>query len=713
MAVFANKPAISYAKTFYEAVDRLPNRVLADVTTFTMRFLQDPTASGLNYEKIAAADPSFRSVRVNGSYRAIVRIPDDSAPNTYFLLWVDKHDDAYEWAKRKRILRDEYTNAVSLVEMIETTEETSRDTVEPMADNLFQSYTDEELLELSVDNSVLFLIRAVKTRDQFESIKRYLSALVSENLEYLLSEIPYSEVLESYLEQKNNRREEITLEEALTESINGERFFVARSEEDEELLHQFLHGEIDVWRIFLHPKQRSYVEGSYPGPVEVMGGPGTGKSVVAMHRAKYLLEHLYPSIQDRILFSTFSSNLSEDLEELMKSMVSPQKFSRLEVMNLDKVVSRLLREYFPGEQLVYGEDVLAIWTNAIEQMEMKTKYLEGFLKSEYEEIIIEGNIGCLNDYFAYPRVGQGVSLNRKQKKEVWVLVENYKKLSSENKKIDAPSAERKLATYLKENVPHGLYRCIIADEVQDLRNSSLDLLRVLAGEEKKNDIFLVGDIYQRIFRKSDNKSKRSIETQGRVYKLIHNYRTTEEIYQLAQSVVAKIGEPLGDELLNSKGYCHSQGEKPTISRFATKDEELENLMDTVKKWIARGIPERNICILTRSKNEISMVKEVLSHRDCRTFEIKPSKRDDKTMPGVRLSTMHRAKGLEFDCVAIFGMEEANMPHQRTINSSSNIIEKRLLERNERFLLYVAITRAKNELAISYTGTISPFLISYN
>jgi len=713
MAVFANKPAISYAKTFYEAVDRLPNRVLADVTTFTMRFLQDPTASGLNYEKIVAADRSFRSVRVNGSYRAIVRIPDDSAPNTYFLLWVDKHDDAYEWAKRKRILRDECTNAVSLVEMIEAAEDPSRDTVESLAENLFQSYTDEELLKLGVDNSILFLIRAVKAREQFESIKRYLSAVVSENLEYLLSEIPYSEVLESYFEHQNNCREEITLEEALRESINGDRFFVAKSEEDEELLHQFLHGEIDVWRIFLHPKQRSYVEGNYPGPVEVMGGPGTGKSVVAMHRAKYILEHLYPSNQDRILFSTFSSNLSEDLEELMKSMVSPQNFSRLEVMNLDKVVSRLLREYFPREQLVYGEDVLAIWSRAIERMEMKTKYLEGFLKSEYEEIIIEGNIESLNDYFVYPRVGQGVSLNRKQKKEVWALVEEYKKLSSDYKKIDAPSAERKLARYLKENVPQGLYRCIIADEVQDLRNSTLELLRVLAGEEKDNDIFLVGDIYQSIFRKSDTRLRRSIETQGRVYKLIHNYRTTEEIYQLAQSIVAGIGEPLGDEQLSAKGYCHSQGKKPTISRFVTKDEELENLVDTVKKWMARGILERSICILTRSKNEISMVKEVLSHWGYRTFEIKPSKRDDKTIPGVRLTTMHRAKGLEFECVAIIGMEEANMPHKRTINCSTNMVEKRSLERQERLLLYVATTRAKTELSISYTGTLSPFLVSHS
>ena len=710
MVVLTNRPAISYADTFFESTRNLPSRVKDDVFSFMSRFLHDPTSRGLNYEKINTVDPSLRSVRVNGSYRAIVRIPDESAPNTYFILWVDAHDDAYEWAKRRRIIHDRTTNAVTLVETREVTEEESIP-LEPVEDKergVFQKYENDQLKSLGVGEEILFMLRAVQNREQLEGIRRFFHAPVYENLVYLLEEIPYEEVWALYQEYQESA-EEIALEDALAEPINRDRFFVSISEEDEELAKQFLQGEIDSWRVFLHPKQRRFVEEDYEGPVRIIGGPGTGKSVVAMHRVKYLLETLYTDARDKVLFTTFSSNLSADLEELMKGMLTAQGFSRLKVVNLDKIISQLLETYFPQEKLMYGEEVLSVWKGLLADKGYTEKYSENFLKTEYEEMILENRIQSLAEYFSHPRIGRGKGLSRKEKKEIWSLAESYQSRCAELKKWDAPSAEKKIVTYLKEYVPEGLYRCAVADEVQDFRRTSLELLRALAGEKKRNDLYLVGDQMQRIFQKRGEKSDEDEDLEDRVYRLLHNYRTTGEISKFAQGIVKDIPMLLEEEPSSNPIISHTQGKVPSVTEFSRKDEELEYIADTVKKWNALGTLERSICILSRTKNELTSVKEYLGRKGIRSYEIKQSRRDDKTIGGVRLSTMHRAKGLEFDCVIIMGMNQNNMPHQKTLESAESGVEKRELLIQEKLLFYVAATRAKKELGVSCTGKMTAFV----
>ena len=710
MVVLTNRPAISYAETFFESTKSLPSRVKDDVFSFINRFLQDPTSRGLNYEKINTVDPSLRSVRVNGSYRAIVRIPDESAPNTYFLLWVDAHDDAYEWAKRKRITHDRTTNAVTLVETRETVEE-ERSSEEPQEirfKGVFHQYENEQLKALGVEEEILFTLRAVENREQLDGIKRFFPAPVYENLVYLLEEIPFEEVYALYQEYQESA-EEITLEDALTEPINRDRFFVSISEEDEELVRQFLHGEIDSWRVFLHPKQREYVEADYEGPVRIIGGPGTGKSVVAMHRAKHLLETLYTDSREKILFTTFSSNLSADLEEMMKGMLTAQGFSRLKVVNLDKIISQLLETYFPQQKLMYGDEVLFVWKGLLTENGFKGKYSENFLKTEYEEIIVEEGVESLSKYFSHSRIGRGVGLSRKEKKEIWSLVEAYQVRCEELRKWDAPSAEKKLVGYIKESFPGGLFRCVIADEVQDFRKTSLALLRAIAGEQKRNDLYLVGDQMQRIYQKREEKADEDIDSGNRVFKLLHNYRTTGEIARFAQGIVQDVPLLLEENFSPDPVISHTQGKVPSVSEFLRKEEELAYIADTVKKWTALGTLERSICILARTKNELTSIKEYLASKGIRSYEIKQSNKDDKTVSGVRLSTMHRAKGLEFDCVIIMGMNQNNMPNQKTLESAESGVEKRELMLQEKLLLYVAATRAKKELSVSCTGKMTTFI----
>lgn len=709
MVVLSNRPAVAYSDTFFRACNRLTPGILRDVMSFTEKFLQDPTSRGLNYERIQAIDPSLRSVRVNGSYRAIVRIPDATAPNTYFLLWVDAHDDAYDWAKRKVITHDSYTNAITLVESREEEVERKETLHEAELKGIFQKLDNQSLLNLGVEESALFMIRAVESKEQMEGIRGYMQAPVFENLSYIIADIPYEEVLELYKETILEVRSDQNMETALSENINKERFFLSETDEDQKLIEQYLNGEIDGWRIFLHPKQRKYVEGDYEGPVRIVGGPGTGKSVVAMHRTKYLLETIHKESDERILFTTFSSNLSEDLDEMMKEMLKPRDYSRLKVLNVDKVISSLLSEYLPSYRLIYGDDVLGLWSEAI-RLVTRDEFTPALLKNEYEDMIIQNDINDLPSYFTLLRVGSGVRLNRSQKKLIWSIVEKYQELCDVRGILDAPSAEKKLTWMLKKSKPEGLYSGIVSDEVQDLRNSSLKFLRALGGTQKKNDLFLVGDNLQRIYMNSFDIRKSGVDVEDRTFALIHNYRTTQEISDFASKIIEVIPAVVKEENERRIQQISTiQGKSPVTKVLPSKVAEMEFVHETIKKWIAVGIDDKGICILTRTKNELNSVKEYFHRKGYRTFEIKPSRKDDKTLTGIRLSTMHRAKGLEFDCVVLIGMDESNMPNRKAVESAENRMEEKDLILQERLLLYVAVTRAKKEIAITCTGNMTPFL----
>ncbi len=710
MPNFQNKASIAYAQTFFEARRRLPNSVLQDLWNFTEKFLNDPTSRGLNYEKLVAIDPNLRSARVNRNYRAIIRIPSEGAKNVYTLLWVDSHDEAYDWASRKRIDVDPVTSAVAIYDVTprEEIEETPQTLDNPK--KLFEALSNEDLRNLGIPDESLFIVRTLEKEEDLENIKRFLPNRAYENLSFLVAGFHLEEVLEMVSQYQAAATDEGSFEDAIQSNINKDSFFVVESEEGANELKDILENPLDQWRVFLHPLQRNVVERNYSGPAKITGGAGTGKTIVAMHRAKWLAKNVYTHPSDRILFTTFTSNLAEDISVSLKKICTPETFSKIEVKNLDKWISEFLSRSNTPERLIYGDEVKGIWENAINQNQNTLNLPTAFYMDEYEKVILASGITSFEEYRSANRQGRGIPLNRSQKVEVWNIVEAYLAQCNRDKLIDGSRAAI-LAKSLLNDCHEGLYKAVIVDEAQDFGAPSFKLLRALAGAEHENDLFIVGDAHQRIYGKKVILKDCGINVTGRSGKLKINYRTTEEIRKFAQRIIDGLPlDDLDDGIDEGKGYLSlTHGKEPIVQNFNTEADEHAEIYETIRRWQALNTDSKSICITARTNRQLENIRRHLNNKGIRTYEIKNNRTDEKSMEGVRIATMHRVKGLEFDCVIVAGVNEGVIPLKAVLDAATDPVNKREAYDAERSLLYVAITRAKREVVITSSGRQSGLL----
>jgi superfamily I DNA/RNA helicase len=711
MAVLQNRAIIAYADTFFEARRKLPNAVLPDLFSFIEKFTNDPTARGLNYEKLNAMDDHIRSARVNQNYRAIIKIPDINSKNVYTLLWVDSHDEAYNWAKRKRIIVNNTTNIVEIFDAI-TKDEVANVIPQKTTDKkLFDWLSDKDLEKLNISSELFFLIRAIVNEEDLQKSKKFLPLNTYEYLSYLAAGFPFEEVIQIAAEELVHNEGGMSIDEAILSSKNRGNFYIVDDKDGAEEIKDFIDNPIDEWRVFLHPLQRKIVEKSYSGPARVLGGAGTGKTVVAMHRAKWLAENVFTGTNDRILFTTFSSNLARDIAVNLQKICRQEIYRRIEVVNLDKWVSTFFQKNNIQYRIVYGDDVQDIWEKAIDSNRHELNLPVGFFMNEYEKVILANEIDTFEAYIKANRAGMGIALNRKDKIHVWSVVESYTTLLNSLKIIDSATASLKVKNILCSFQNNDLYKSVIIDEGQDFGAVSFKLIRAIAGTEHENDIFIVGDAYQRIYGKKVVLKECGIDTRGRCGILKINYRTTDEIRKFAQEIVnGLVINELNDGIDEGKGYISfTHGKKPSVKNFNTKEEENEEIYTQIKRWIAQGINSSSICVTARTNRQLDDVNKFLRQMDIRTYEIKNAKAEDKNIDGVRIATMHRIKGLEFDCVVISGTSDGVIPLKTVLDTAIDSINAKELFDAERSLFYVAITRARKELVITSHGKITRLL----
>lgn len=689
---------VAISSDFFSAFAALPKSKQGRVMDFMSKFRSNPLAPGMNYEKINDAhEKNMRSVRVDDTYRAIVMRDD----NVFLLLWVDHHDEAYDWARRKRCMLNHTTGSIQIYESSAAQDNSAHTAI---AAPLFAHVHDHQLQALGVPEEQYGLVRSVDSEASFYAIQTKLPCDAFEALDLVRDGCDIDEVVEIlYGESKENTHDNIAT--ALANPITQMQFTVVEGEEE---LKAMMNAPLEKWRVFLHPSQRRLVTKNFSGPARVLGGAGTGKTVVAMHRARFLAQRCKES--ERVLFTTFTANLTQDIKENLRKICTTEEMRKIEVIHLDAWISRFLQQQDYGYTIKYGDEITELWELASRATGDDMDYPDGFFEEEWSSIVQAQGITTLQEYAQAPRTGRGVRLDRRKRIAVWKVFEEYRTLMNIKKVRDSASAMSECCQLLKSQPDYHPYVSIVVDEGQDFGMGAFRLIRALAGNEHENDLFIVGDAHQRIYRNKVTLSKCGISVRGRSSQLRVNYRTTEEIRNWAMRVLKGIPvDDLDGGLDEAKGYRSlSHGDAPIVEIFDSYGDEAAALVKHIQEKIEAGMEPMEICVIARTNKMLADYANALSDAGIRSYEIKRSKTDDRHMPGVRLATMHRVKGLEFTCVFIVGMTRAAMPLKSALKSSDPTSKEEAIT-SERCLLYVALTRAKKAAYISAYGQASEFI----
>jgi superfamily I DNA/RNA helicase len=429
-----------------------------------------------------------------------------------------------------------------------------------------------------------------------------------------------------------------------------------------------------------------------------------------MHRAKYLAEQVFTGKEDRVLVTTFTKNLATDIFENLRKICAAEAMARIEVVNLDAWVSNFLRTQGYRHQVVFDDEGNECWRNALNLVPGELALPENFYRTEWEDVIQAQNITSAEQYVKAARLGRGTRLGRDLKKRIWPVFQEYRaQMNEQGKKeyIDLIRDARSLLETRKITLP---YRSVVIDEAQDMSAEAFRLLRAIvpAGE---NDIFLVGDAHQRIYHHRVTLGQCGINIKGRGKKLKVNYRTTEETRRFAVALLeGRDIDDLDGGQDQQKGYMSlTHGEPPIVRRFRTFAEEGAFVKARIQELTAQATAQEAICVVGRTRKVLEAYTAYLRGEGMETYEIRRDAAEQRDKPGVRIATMHRVKGLEFEHMLIVSANKGIVPLDQAIRGGEDAVAKRNAETAERALLYVALTRAKKSAAITGFGEICPFL----
>ena len=702
------KVQIAFAENYFSCVNKLDANIQAKVNKLVGKFQANPTSPGLNYESLnMCKDDSLRSLRVDQAYRVILSAPKEG--NVYIFLIVDHHDKAYHWAQNHKCQVNRNNGVLQVVPTDYKEAVAELPDFQSVADDspAFEFLKDRQLLKLGVPEELLDKVREVTTESQLNKMEAILPEDAYEGLYLCLAE-PSIDTYEDILTEREvdefNNYDDTNYAKALERLISRAQFVVAH---DEKELADVLTAGLEKWRVFLHPSQSKLTQGIKSGAVRVLGGAGTGKTVVAMHRARWLAANM-ATPENKVLFTTFTKNLAIDIENNLRNICTMEEFSLIEVINLDQWVQTYMREHVSKHRLMLDSDILnAYWKNALFEKPQGIEFPDSFFKEEWQRIIQPNGIQDVNGYKKVSRVGRGTRLDRKQRLAIWPVFESYRKQLDVNGQKELDDCYRSVREYLTNNDVELPYCSIVIDEAQDMGTQAFLLLREMV-KEGANDLFIVGDAHQRIYgRNKVVLGQCRINIRGRSKKLHINYRTTDEIRGWASNLLAgrSIDDLDGGEDSNTAYRSLTHGLAPILENFDTAEEQADFIKALIEK---AKVPASHMCVVARTSHEVQSIKVLLEERGVKTSVIEPSKADSDDEEAIRLATIHRVKGLEFDQLILASANVGLVPLAGVLEGKADQASIEEAETEERSLVYVALTRARKEAYVLSYGKMSSF-----
>ena len=687
---------------FLDALGRLPRHQQKGARSLISKFTRNPTSPGLNYETIhGAKDRQMRSLRIDESYRAIVHRPVEG--NTYMLLWADKHDEAYRWAKRHQCDVNPETGAIQVYQPQTVTPPSTQGTIKhglPPPQGPFASLRARELTRLGVPAALTAQVLGWAGENDLERNKERLPLEAYESLFFYLAGDSYEKLVRDR-EVRADPVDPNDLTTALLRDDSRSRFVLIH---DEVELEAMLNAPLEKWRVFLHPTQRKLVERERNGPVRVLGGAGTGKTVVAMHRARWLANQ---EDSGKVLFVTFTRNLAIDIENNLRQICGEKEMKRIEVRTLDSWVKGYLKSRRCDFDILYGQDDHA-WRQALGMKAGGLKLSDEFYRVEWRQVVQANGITLGREYKRVSRVGRGTALNRAARSKVWRVFEEYRRQLAERGLKEVDDAYAAAAALVRNEEELG-YSSVIVDEAQDIGPQAFRLIRTLV-PEGKNDLFITGDGHQAIYDRRVVLGRCGINIRGRSFKLKLNYRTTEQTRGWASRLLEgrDIDDLDGGKDDNSGIRSLTQGPEPVVRQYSTAAEQAKAIADYLKSLERAGERLGNTCVLARTTKERNAIRDLLRSEGLEVVVV-DKESDDGSAKGVRQATMHRVKGLEFERVVLASMNRNLVPLPYLLKNAPDEERRVAIETMERALVYVAASRAKRELLVLSYGNPSRFL----
>ncbi|ARU40003.1 DNA helicase [Armatimonadetes bacterium Uphvl-Ar1] len=688
------------ADSFTTSLSKLTaeDQKLSKTTAFDLQM--NPANPGHQFHKLdRAKDSSFWSVRVGRDIRLIVHRSESSL----LLCYVDHHDDAYRWAERRKLETHPRTGAAQIVEIREIVREVEiqqfvlpDEAVAAPADQrprseqqlLFAKVTDEELLSYGVPVEWLSEVRVATENSLFD----------------LADHLP-AEAGEALLELATGGKPVVPLVADIGTDpfAHPDALRRFRTVENAEELAEALDYPLEKWAVFLHPAQRELVERDYSGAARVAGTAGTGKTVVAIHRAVFLAKH---NPDSQTLLTTISPILAKLLQTKVRRLLAsePRVGERIEVADLDSVVARLFKRISGSGEIIDQDSLLELIRKESENAN-DHKFSVKFLSTEWLEIVDAWQIKSWEEYRDVKRLGRKTRLPEPLRKVAWSIFERVSSALAERNLVTLAGAYAAVATTM-ESRAHPLFDFIVVDECQDL---SIPQLRFLAstGADRSNRLFFAGDSGQRIFQYPFSWLAHCVDIRGRSRSLRINYRTSHQIRNQADLLLGKSITDVDGFVEERQGtFSVFNGPNPDFYVASSVEDEI----DYVAKWIRSQLDEvraQDICIMVRTQSEIERAREV-----CDQLEIACEQLDGRTEPkanSISVCTMHNAKGLEFRSVVVMCVNDDVLPLQSRIQQVSDESDLDEVYNTERHLLYVACTRAREHLLVTSSGEPSEFL----
>lgn len=690
------------ADTFQDSLTKLNNQEQKAVKLTVFDLQQNLSNPRHQFHRIdGSKDPNFWSVRVNRDIRLIVH----KSKSSFLVAYVGHHDDAYKWASRRRIDTHPHTGVAQIVEVRERVKKIP--VARPRADEgestvhnseshgkskplLFSKLSGEEILNVGVPS------------DWVEDIQN----ATEDNFYDVAQRIPY-EAAQALMEYEGTGvlvvpNESEAESDPFLRPDAQRRFRVLDNRHD---LEQALNFPMEKWALYLHPVQQQLVDETFSGPARIAGSAGTGKTVVALHRAARILRE-HP--EAKLLLTTFSSPLSNALEYKLRMLMHRDVTveQRVSFLPFDGAAIELFTlAHGHNPKIAKLEHVKRSLNKAVEENNLKG-FSDRMLLSEFQRVIDAWQIENLDAYAEVPRLGRKNQLGKRQREKLWPVFRRTKEILSSQHRYTLATVFGKVEAYFRDR-PLKPFSHIIVDESQDLGVPELKMIAAIKSDNT-DSLFFAGDLGQRIFAEPFSWLKLGIDVRGRTRSLKVNYRTSREIRCVAEKLLpTTIRDVDGIEEDRSGTVSVFDDVAPEVLIQESEEEEILVIAAKIREALKDGLLPEEIGVFVRSSNELSRARRAVEKTDQAIVQLS-SKIEDKT-GRIVIGTMHLAKGFEFRMVIVMACDEEILPNHNRLRAAADEHELDEVYNTERNLFYVAVTRAREKLVVSGVSPATHFI----